>query len=111
MLTDIVRGYWNKADGSDIEIDLVACNNEDKIVRFGSCKRAAASHDGKELRKFDGHIDRFLRTKEGRRFAGWTVEKALYSPKFAKEQKSALVNKNYKCLDLTDFHHVLFGQK
>ncbi|MCP5371030.1 MAG: hypothetical protein H6907_04785 [Hyphomicrobiales bacterium] len=48
LLTDLVRGYWNKADGSDIEIDLVALNDEDRVVRFGSCKRSAAAHDASQ---------------------------------------------------------------
>ncbi len=106
-LTDVVRGYWNKADGSDIEIDLVACNEEEKIVRFGSCKRPAKAHDGKALENFNFHIERFLRTKEGRRFSGWTVEKALYSPKFPAKQRKILSGGGYACLDLENFRSFL----
>jgi hypothetical protein len=64
-LTDFVHGYWNKADGSDIEIDLVAINDDDEVIRFGSCKRNPKSHTGDELGKFEGHIERFLKTKKG----------------------------------------------
>lgn len=106
-LTDMIRGYWNKADGSDIEIDLVACNDEDKIVRFGSCKRSADAHDGAALKKFDAHVDKFLKTKDSRRFSGWTVEKALYSPKFTAEQRQSIIRQNYRCLDLADFRSFL----
>ena len=35
-VTQLVDGYWNKADGSDIEIDLVAWNTDDRVVRFMS---------------------------------------------------------------------------
>ncbi len=42
LLTGLVEGYWSKPDGSDIEIDVVVLNEEDKIVRFGSCKPSQA---------------------------------------------------------------------
>ncbi len=106
-LTDIVHGYWNKADGSDIEIDLVAVNDEDNVVRFGSCKRSATQHHGTGLTNFDDHVERFLTTKEGRRFSNWRVERALYSPSFSPEQRKALERRGYHCRDLTDFATVL----
>jgi uncharacterized protein len=102
-LTDFVRGYWNKAGGSDIEIDLVACNNDEARVRFGSCKRAANAHDGDALAAFEGHVDRFLKTKEGRRFSNWTIEKALYSPRFSGEQRHEIEARGYICRDMNDF--------
>ncbi|MDA1090212.1 MAG: ATP-binding protein [Proteobacteria bacterium] len=108
-LTDIIRGYWNKVDGSDIEIDLVASNEDARIVRFGSCKRDADAHTGQSLKKFATHIDRFLRTKEGKQFTGWTVEKALYSPEFTAKQRKSLGEKEYLCIDLLDFRRVLYG--
>ncbi len=106
-LTDIVHGYWNKADGSDIEIDMVAINDEDEIVRFGSCKRNAASHEN-SLNKFDIHIDRFMETKEGKHFTGWAIEKALYSPVFGANQRAKLTVKGFHCLDLNDFRQELY---
>lgn len=108
-LTDIVRGYWNKADGSDIEIDLVATNEDEKNVRFGSCKRNASAHDGKSLKKFEGHLDRFLKTKEGKRFTGWKIEKVLYSPEFKTKKRKSLEKSGYRCLDLADFRRFLLG--
>jgi hypothetical protein len=109
-LSDFVHGYWNKADGSDIEIDLVAINEDDEIVRFGSCKRNPQSHAGDELTKFNGHIERFLKTKEGRKFTGWAVEKALYAPVFEDDQKTSLTQRGYHCLDIADFQKVLYPQ-
>jgi len=108
-LTDIIHGYWNKADGSDIEIDSVASNEDARIVRFGSCKRDAAAHTAKSLKKFKTHVTQFLRTKEGKRFTGWKIETALYSPEFTAKQIKSLEAKDYVCLDLLDFRRVLFG--
>lgn len=103
-LTALIQGYWNKPDGSDIEIDLVAYNEDEKIVRFGSCKRNAARHDDRALRNFDTHVERFLRqTKEGKRFSNWRVEKMLYCPSFPTDKREALVARGYGCLDLREF--------
>lgn len=103
-LSAVVRGYWNKPDGSDIEIDVVAYDETRKIVRFGSCKRAADKH---EYVAFNGHIGRFLRTAEGRRFSGWTMEKALYSPLFDAADRQHHQSNGYLCVDLTDFERWL----
>lgn len=108
-VTELVKGYWNKADGSDIEIDVVAVNEEARSIRFGSCKRSATKHTSSEQFKFDGHIERFLRTKEGRRFAGWEVQQALYSPIFDEDQKASHERQGYICIDLADFDRWLVG--
>ena len=55
----------------------------------------------------DGHVERFLRTKEGKRFSNWGVEKVLYSPSFTPELRGDLEGRGYQCLDLTDFADVL----
>ena len=106
-LTDMVRGYWNKADGSDIEIDLVAMNEDDRVVRFGSCKRSELQHTA-SIGKFRQHTDKFLKTAEGGKFKGWSVEHALYSPKFGTENRRSLESAGYICKDLTDFRKMLF---
>lgn len=64
-LTNLVKGYWNKPDGQDIELDLVAVNETDKILRVGSCKRSVAKHNNDNLLAFNGHIDQFNRTVLG----------------------------------------------
>ncbi len=99
-LTDLVRGYWNKADGSDIEIDIVALDETSKIIRFGCCKRDGDKHD---LGAFEGHIARFLTTKEGKRHSDWTIQKALYSPVFTDAQRTRYVADGYICVDMNDF--------
>jgi hypothetical protein len=106
-LTDIVRGYWNKADGSDIEIDLVALNEEGAVIRFGSCKRSASAHTAQSIRRLEEHAQRFLTTREGRRFSNWSIEKALYSPAFPAAQRHDLEAGGYVCRDLDDFTRYL----
>lgn len=63
-----------------IELDVVALNRYDKRVRFGSCKRSAGAHDNAALAAFERHIEGFASTAEGRKLAGWNVEKVLFSP-------------------------------
>lgn len=99
-LTDLVRGYWNKADGSDIEIDVVALDETSRTIRFGCCKRDGDKHD---LGVFDGHIARFLTTKDGKRHASWSVQKALYSPAFSDDQRARYRAGGYIAVDMNDF--------
>jgi hypothetical protein len=46
-------------DRSDTEIDLVALNATERIIRLGSCKRSAAEL-ARDLLVFGGHVERFL---------------------------------------------------
>ncbi|MCR6667415.1 MULTISPECIES: ATP-binding protein [Methyloversatilis] len=73
-LSERIQGYW---DRSDVEIDLVAINEDECRIRFGSCKRnplrLLASVEG--LRTSAG---RFLQAHP--RFAGWTVEYVAIAP-------------------------------
>jgi hypothetical protein len=55
-LTQRVEGFW---DRGDTEIDLVAINREDSIIRFGSCKRSPENLI-RDISTFDGHIERFI---------------------------------------------------
>lgn len=105
-LTEMVRGFWNKADGTDIELDLVALNEDDRIVRIGSCKRSCEAHPS-ALRGFEEHIERFLTTKGGRRLVGWTVERALYSASFDAALRARLEANGYVCRDLRDLREAL----
>lgn len=102
-LTDVIKGYWNKSDGSDIEIDIVAINSDSKTVRFGSCKRTSGAHDEVALNLFSANISRFLSTGEGRRFTDWKVERAVYSPSISRERRKYIASQGYICRDLFDF--------
>jgi AAA+ ATPase superfamily predicted ATPase len=106
-LTELVHGYWNKPDGSDIEIDQVALDEESGTVRFGSCKRNASRHSNASLETFERHIERFMATREGRRLSNWNTQKALYSPAFSPAQRISLEAKGYLCKDLNDFATLL----
>ncbi|MBC7103013.1 MAG: hypothetical protein H5U13_07285 [Parvibaculum sp.] len=98
-----MRGYWNKPDGTDIEIDVVAVNEIDRIIRVGSCKRSSNKHDSASLYKFNEHITRFKKTELGKKYSDWTVERALYSPVFDEQQRKVLTGEGYICVDMNDF--------
>jgi len=108
-LTDIVTGYWNRPRDAArlIEIDLVALNETDRIVRFGSCKRAESRHDAESLRRTARHIQDFLATSSGRRFQGWTQQRALYAPEFTPHNRGRLASQGWLCVDLSDYQRWL----
>lgn len=110
-LTDIVTGYWNRPRDAArlIEIDIVALNETEQIVRFGSCKRSEQKHDRVSLAKTEQHIQDFLATSSGRRFKGWTQERALYAPRFTPEHRQALQAQGWTCVDLNDYRTWLRG--
>ena len=104
-ITDRVRGYWNRPrpDRVPVEIDFIAWNDDDELVRFGSCKRNAAKHDRRALDSFGRHVELFLRSGAGSRFRHWHQEFALYSPVFSTEQRDHLESEGYFCHDIPDF--------
>lgn len=106
-LSHLVKGYWNKSDGSDIEIDIVAIDEDNKTIRVGACKRAARKHDNGSLHKFEGHIARFSRTALGKKYKDWKVQKALYTPLFSRDQRRHLESSGYICIDMADFERWL----
>ncbi|MDE0627014.1 MAG: hypothetical protein OXH99_11500 [Bryobacterales bacterium] len=56
-VTDRVRGYWNRPRSADasVELDLVVWNRDDRVVRFGFCKRRGNKHDAQALGRFRAH--------------------------------------------------------
>lgn len=109
MLTEYVRGYWNRPrEGSPpIEIDVVAWNDERKRIRFGSCKRQALKHTQGSLDAFRTNVQHFLETREGRRFRDWSHEYAAYAPRFPVEMRHRLNADGWVCQDLGDFREML----
>jgi uncharacterized protein len=108
-LTGINLGYWNKPkSGNAIEIDLIALNEDSKIIRFGSCKRKADSHDSEALKKFEMHINNFFKTSEGEKHIDWEVEKTLFSPVFEENKSIFLQARGYKCYDLKFYSDLFF---
>jgi hypothetical protein len=106
-LSELVSGYWNKADGGDIEIDMIALDETNRRIRFGSCKRSAAGHGSDALRKFSEHVERFLAAKVGAPYRDWSKEKALYAPSFSPSDRHAFQTKGYVCVDMNDFERWL----
>jgi uncharacterized protein len=95
-LTSQIKGYW---DRQGTEIDLVAVNETDEVIRFGSCKRSPQKLVG-DLRKFDGHVDRFLELKP--RFRSWRVEKVAIAPSLDDPQRNDAIRAGYIAQDLND---------
>lgn len=107
-VNDRVRGYWNRPRSADasVELDMVAWNREDRVVRFGSCKRRSDKHDAQALGRFRAHVERFV-ASTGRRFAGWRREHVLYSPQFGEEQRTRLEAEEWICRDISDLRRSL----
>ena len=83
-LQRMVEGYWNRAD---IEIDLVAIDDDGRRIRFGTCKR-----DGRRLaRDVDALRDAaaaFL--KLHRRYAGYRQELVAIAPAIPEADRRAI---------------------
>ncbi|MCA9516103.1 MAG: hypothetical protein KC635_14260, partial [Myxococcales bacterium] len=95
-LTHRVEGYW---DRKDTELDLVALDEERRVIRFGSCKRR------KELLLPDvaaqeGHVRRFLAAHK--RFAAWRVERVAIAPVIAPDLRAELGARGVLAEDLND---------
>ena len=61
-LSSMQLGYWNRPKGANrnIEIDVVALDETNKRVRFGSCKRSADAHTNASVAEFERHVEGFL---------------------------------------------------
>jgi len=95
-LTRRVEGYW---DRGETEIDLVAVNDSDQVIRFGSCKRNA-SELLSGAQKHDGHVDRFL--KSFKEYRSWTIEKVAIAPTIPNDIRSSLDSRGYIAQDLDE---------
>lgn len=95
-LTQRVQGFW---DRGDTEIDLVALNEEEGIVRLGTCKRAAARL-APDFARFDAHIGRFLDL--AKRLRGWRVERVAIATRHSPATRDAAIRAGYLPQDLDD---------
>lgn len=95
-LTHRVQGFW---DRGDTEIDLVALNEEDRIVRLGTCKRAAARL-APDFARFDAHVARFLDRTE--RVRSWRVEKVAIATRHSTPTREAAEHAGYLPQDLEE---------
>lgn len=78
-LTERVSGYRDRAD---VEIDLAAMNEDERRIRFGTCKRNADKLPG-SIAALKRAADRFLAVQK--RFAAWSVEYAAIAPTISDE--------------------------
>ena len=106
-LSQLQLGYWNRSRDAAkaIEIDLVALDEPNKKVRFGSCKRSAAAH---HLPVFEQHVQAFLQTSGHKHLADWDREMVLFSPVFSEGDRQHYHSKGYMTRDLVDYAN-LFG--
>jgi len=95
-LTARIHGYW---DSADTEIDLVAINEPDRRIRFGSCKRNPERLLS-DIAVLDGHIDRFLKTHS--QYRDWHIEKVGLAPTIPAEIRTKLNARDHIAQDLAD---------
>jgi hypothetical protein len=95
-LTRRIEGYW---DRSGTEIDLVAINERDSIIRFGSCKRSAEKLLA-DIPIFDGHITRFLEAFPI--YKDWKIERVSIAPSVSDNLRLALIEQGRLIQDLGD---------
>jgi hypothetical protein len=97
-LTHRIDGYWNRGE---VEIDLVAVNEDDRILRFGTCKRSA-KRLLPGLPTFDGHIERFLKARGHAKYREWKLEKVAIAPAIAEAERGPIEKAGYMPQDLRD---------
>ena len=104
-LSSMQLGYWNRSQdvSRSIEIDLVALDESDKRVRFGSCKRSANAHTNASTADFNRHVQGFLSAREHRHLQDWTHELVLFSPIFSEGDHNHFSKKGYVAKDLNDY--------
>lgn len=95
-LTQRVQGYWDRAD---TEIDLVAVNEADEVIRFGSCQRSPAKLLA-DVNNFRAHVERFLDTQ--RRYRTWQVQYVAIAPRLDAAQREVLARHDVLPQDLGD---------
>jgi len=96
-LTERIKGYW---DRREVEIDLVAIDQDARRIRFGTCKRSASKLKP-DLANCRGHVTRFL--QDHRRFDDtWTVEHVAIAPRIEAEDRVAIAARGFIPQDLRD---------
>lgn len=95
-LTNRILGFWDK---NDTEIDLVAVNETDRRLRFGSCKRSPGKLIA-DINNFRGHVARFRETF--REYQDWQIEYVAIAPRLDAEQRRVLARYDVIPQDLVD---------
>lgn len=104
-LSSMQLGYWNRSKDASrsVEIDVVALDEPNKRIRFGSCKRSAVAHTNESLADFEKHVEGFLASKDHKRVQEWAREMVLFSPTFTAGDRAHFAGKGYAVKDLNDY--------
>jgi hypothetical protein len=95
-LSERIRGYW---DRSDVEIDLVAVNEDERRIRFGTCKRNAERLSD-SVDSLQCSAARFLNAHP--RFNGWQTEYVAIAPTVGAQLRGALAARSVLAESLGD---------
>ena len=87
---------WDKAG---TEIDLVAVNEKEQLIRFGSCKRSPMRLLS-DVNNFKQHVERFLKTLP--KYQQWKQQHVGISPRLDAEQRAFLTGHGIIPQDLND---------
>lgn len=91
-----IQGYWNSPD---TQIDLVAIGEDERCIRFGSCKRSADDLVTGSSR-LDGHVGRFLDAFP--QYKEWKVDRVGIAPSVSVEIRRALAERGHLAQSLDD---------
>lgn len=83
-LTSRVDGFWDKGG---TELDFVALNEDEKRIRFASCKRNSEKLL-QDVTNFEGHVSRFLAAFPA--YRSWKIDKVGVAPILSEEQRTYL---------------------
>lgn len=95
-MTRQISGYWDK---KDTEIDLIAVDDDQRRIRFATCKR-----DPQRLRSepeaLSAHVGRFLAAHRG--YDTWKIELLACAPRLSPSLRKTLRARGLVTQDLTD---------
>lgn len=95
-LSERIRGYWDRAD---VEIDLVAVNEDEQRIRFGTCRRNAEKL-ANSVEPLMRSAERFLAAHP--RFRNWKVEYVAIAPTVDHAARELLQARGVTPEDLSD---------
>ncbi len=95
-LTHRIDGYW---DRSDVEIDLVALDEDRKLVRFGTCKRSDDKLPA-AVTELGSHVERFLDAHS--KYRNWRTELVAIAPRIGPELRAEIEGRGAIPQDLVD---------
>ena len=95
-LTRMVQGW---GDRNDTELDFVAEDADNRVVRLGSCKWNPSKLLS-DLSQFDGHVGRFIAANH--RYERWSTKIVAIAPEFNGPQRAKVEQAGYIAEDLGD---------